>query len=145
MTKGMYESIEVDAPAEAIYEIAADVAAYPDWAQGVSSVEVLAEDDEGRVSEAAFTISGFVKEISYTLRYTHEPPSRLAWEAVPGGDVKKMTVSYDLKPNADKTTVTYALRVQPNFRVPGLAMPQGEKRIITAGRRALKRRAEEGR
>lgn len=146
MTKGMYESIEVDAPAEAIYAIAADVAAYPDWAQGVSSVEVLAEDAEGRVSEAAFTISGFVKEISYTLRYTHEPPHRLAWEAVPGGDVKQMTGSYEFKPsNGDKTTVTYALRVEPNFRVPGFAMRQGEKQIITSALRGLKRRAEEGR
>ncbi len=35
MTKGMYESIEIDATPDEVYAVAEDVAAYPDWAQGV--------------------------------------------------------------------------------------------------------------
>jgi uncharacterized membrane protein len=142
MTKGMYESIEIDASPEEVYAVAEDVAAYPDWAQGVKSVEVLETDDDGRVLRASFTISGFVKEISYTLTYEHDHPGRMSWEADAGPDVKELTGSYDFAPKGDKTVVTYALRVQPNFPVPGFAMRQGEKQIIGAALRGLKRRAE---
>lgn len=142
MTKGMFESIEIDAPAEAVYAVAEDVDAYPEWAQGVTSVEVLERDADGRVAKAAFTLSGFVKEISYTLNYGHHHPTRMTWEADPGGDVRQLTGSYEFAESDGRTTVTYALRVEPNFPVPGFAMRQGEKQIIGAALRGLKRRVE---
>ena len=142
MTKGMYESIEIDATPEEVYAVAEDVAAYPDWAQGVKSVEILETDADGRVLRAAFTISGFVKEISYTLTYTHDHPGRMSWEADPGSDVKQLNGSYDFADKDGKTVVTYALRVEPNFPVPGFAMRQGEKQIVGAALRGLKRRVE---
>jgi uncharacterized membrane protein len=142
MTKGMYESIEIDASPEEVYAVAEDVAAYPDWAQGVKSVEILETDADGRVLRASFTISGFVKEISYTLTYTHDHPGRMSWEADPGPDVKQLSGSYDFADKDGKTVVTYALRVEPNFPVPGFAMRQGEKQIVGAALRGLKRRVE---
>lgn len=142
MTKGMYESIEIDASPGEVYAVAEDVAAYPDWAQGVKSVEILETDADGRVLRAAFTISGFVKEISYTLTYSHDHPGRMSWEADPGPDVKQLSGSYDFADKDGKTVVTYALRVEPNFPVPGFAMRQGEKQIVGAALRGLKRRVE---
>ena len=142
MNKGMYESIEIDASPEEVYAVAEDVAAYPDWAQGVKSVEILETDADGRVLRASFTISGFVKEISYTLTYTHDHPGRMSWEADPGPDVKQLSGSYDFADKDGKTVVTYALRVEPNFPVPGFAMRQGEKQIVGAALRGLKRRVE---
>ncbi len=140
----MYESIEIDAPAEAVYTVAADVETYPEWAKGVTSVEVLETDDRGRVLRAAFRISGFVKEIAYTLTYTHDEPNRLSWEADSGGDVRVLTGSYDFSESEDRTIVTYALRVEPNFPVPGFAMRQGERQIIGAALKGLKQRVERG-
>lgn len=142
MTKGMYESIEIAAAADEVYAVAADVDAYPDWAQGVKSVEVLERSDDGTAMRVAFVIDGFVKEIAYTLVYTHEAPNRLAWEAEPGSDVKQLTGSYEFAEKDGRTTVTYALRVEPNFPVPGFAMRQGEKQIVGAALRGLKRRVE---
>ncbi len=83
-----------------------------------------------------------MKEISYTLTYDHEHPSRMSWEADPGSDVKQLSGSYDFAEKNGKTVVTYALRVEPNFPVPGFAMRQGEKQIIGAALRGLKRRVE---
>lgn len=143
MTKGMYESIEIAAAADEVYAVAADVGAYPDWAQGVKSVEVLERSEDGTPMRASFVIDGFVKEIAYTLVYTHETPSRLAWQAEPGADVKELTGSYEFVEKDGRTTVTYALRVEPNFRVPGFAMRQGEKQIVGAALRGLKRRVED--
>ena len=142
MTKGMYESIEIAADAEAVYDVAADVDAYTDWAQGVKSVEVHERAEDGRPLRASFVIDGFVKEIGYTLNYTHDAPNRMSWEAEPGSDVKKLTGSYEFAEKDGKTTVTYALGVEPNFPVPGFAMRQGQKQIIGAALRGLKRRVE---
>ena len=142
MTKGMYESIEIAADAATVYDVAADVDAYEEWAQGVKSVEVLERGEDGRPLRASFVIDGFVKEISYTLTYTHDHPGRMSWEADPGPDVKQLSGSYDFAEKDGKTVVTYALRVEPNFPVPGFAMRQGEKQIVGAALRGLKRRVE---
>lgn len=142
MTRGMYESIEIDASAEEVYAVAQDIEGYPEWAQGVRTVEVLERDDAGRPHRASFTLEGIVKEIRYTLTYAHTFPTHMAWEADGGGDVETLTGSYDFKEVDGKTVVTYALRVEPTFRVPGFLVRQGEKQIIGAALRGLKKRVE---
>ena len=144
MTRGMYESIEIDAPAEKVYAVAQDIETYPEWAQGVRTVEVLEKDAEGRPTRATFTLEGIVKEIRYTLTYTHNPPTGMAWVADSGGDVEELTGSYDFNEADGKTVVTYALRVEPSFRVPGFLVRQGEKQIVNAALRGLRKRVEAG-
>lgn len=144
MTRGMYESIDIDASAEDVYRVAADVETYPEWAQGVRSVEVHETDDTGLPVRASFVIEGIVKEIRYTLTYGHDVPSHMSWEADEGPDVRELTGSYEFAEADGRTTVTYALRVEPSFRVPGFLVRQGEKQIVQAALRGLKKRVETG-
>lgn len=143
MTKGMIESIEIDASADEVYTVAVDIDAYPGWANGVKSVEVHTLDEQDEPATATFTIEGFVKEITYTLTYDTDRPSRISWEAEPGGDVKELTGSYNFVEEGGKTTVTYALRVEPNFRVPGFILRQGQRQIIQTALRGLKKQVEQ--
>ncbi len=145
MTRGMYETIEIDATADEVYAVAQDLETYPEWASGVRTVEVHETDAAGRPTRASFTIEGIVKEIHYTLTYTHTHPTKMAWEADEGGDVSQLTGSYDFNEVDGKTIVTYALRVEPTFRVPGFLVRQGEKQIVGAALRGLKKRVEAGR
>lgn len=142
MAKGMIDSIEIEATAEEVYAVAADVSAYPEWAQGVKSVEVLSLTDEGDPERATFTIEAFVKEIVYTLTYDNDRPLKMAWEADPSGDVKELTGSYAFDESAGKTVVTYALRFNPTVRIPGFMLRQGERQIIQTALRGLKKRVE---
>ncbi len=144
MTRGMYETIEVDASAEDVYAVAQDIETYPEWASGVRTVVVHERDEAGRPIRASFTLEGIVKEIRYTLTYTHTHPTFMSWEADTGGDVEMLTGSYDFKETDGKTVVTYALRVEPTFRVPGFIVRQGEKQIVSAALRGLKKRVESG-
>ena len=107
-------------------------------------MEVLEKDAEGRPTRATFTLEGIVKEIRYTLTYTHNPPTGMAWVADSGGDVEELTGSYDFNEADGKTVVTYALRVEPSFRVPGFLVRQGEKQIVNAALRGLRKRVEAG-
>ena len=49
MADSASETITIQAPIDRVWEIAADVAAYPSWAHDVKSVNVQSSDDEGRV------------------------------------------------------------------------------------------------
>lgn len=142
--EGTIRSTETVAPPEAVFAVAADVAAYPKWATGVSEVEVLESDDEGRPRRASFEVEGFIRRIRYTLEYTYDPPHEMRWVAEPGEDITEMEGSYRFNPLDDGgTEIVYALRVQPAFTVPGFLRRQAEKQIVGAALRGLRLRVEQ--
>jgi uncharacterized membrane protein len=141
MTEGTFQTLEIDAPAEALYDVVADIDAYPDWATGVKEVEVLERTSEGQVERARFVLEGFVKEIEYVLRYTHDRPNRLSWVAeADSKDVRMLEGSYSFSPVDGATEVVYALSVEPNFTLPGFLRRQAEKQIVTTALRGLRKR-----
>jgi hypothetical protein len=86
-------------------------------------------------------IEGFVKEIEYVLRYTHDRPNSLSWVAEEDSkDVKMLEGSYTFNPVDGATEVVYALSVEPNFVVPGFLRRQAEKQIVTTALRGLRKR-----
>ena len=140
MAEGTIQTLEIDASPADLYDVAADIASYPDWATGVKEVEVLESDEHGRVERARFVIEGFVKEIEYILQYTHDRPNSLTWEAEDSPDLKMLEGSYTFTPVDGATEVVYALSVEPNFKVPGFVRRQAEKQIVTTALRGLRKR-----
>jgi len=145
MAEGTFSTLEIDATAEELYDVAADVAAYPEWASGVKEVEVLDVDGEGRVDRARFVLEGFVKEIEYVLKYTHDRPNVLSWVAEESDDLKMLEGSYQFGVAEDGATeVVYSLSVEPNFIIPGFIKRQAEKQIVTTALRGLRKRVAKG-
>ena len=143
MAESTVQSIEIDAPAEACFAVAADVASYPEWATGVRETEVLDHDETGRPARAHFVIDGMVKEIAYDLVYTYDEPNSISWKAEPGPDLKAMDGSYTFKSlGAERTEVVYALRADPAFTIPGFLRRQVEKQIVGTALRGLRERVE---
>lgn len=142
--EGTIRSTETSASPEAVFRVAIDLEAYPDWATGVASVEVAERDDAGRPIRAVFSVDGFIKRISYELVYSYDEPRLISWSAIPGDDIKEMEGSYEFQPlDGGGTAIVYALRVAPNFSVPGFLRRQAEKQIVQAALRGLRLRAEE--
>ncbi|MCH7581932.1 MAG: SRPBCC family protein [Acidobacteria bacterium] len=144
MPEGTFSTLEIDAPPEALYDVAADVASYPEWATGVKEVEVLELDESGRVNRARFVLEGFVKEIEYILEYTHDRPNVLSWVAEASDDLKMLEGSYQFTSLDDATEVVYSLAVEPNFTVPGFLRRQAERQIVNTALRGLRKRVTEG-
>lgn len=144
MPEGTFSTLEIDAPPEALYDVAADVASYPEWAIGVKEVEVLELDESGRVNRARFVLEGFVKEIEYILEYTHDRPNVLSWVAEASDDLKMLEGSYQFTTLDDATEVVYSLAVEPNFTVPGFLRRQAERQIVNTALRGLRKRVTEG-
>lgn len=142
--EGTVQRIEVSAPAQAVYEVALDLEAYPEWAAGVRSVEVTGVDDYGRPTTADFVVDGMIKEISYTLEYDFDHDDGFSWKAIPNDDIKALEGKYEFNDLDDGgTEVVYALRVDPAFSVPGFLRRQAEKQIVGTALRGLKKRTEE--
>lgn len=144
MAEGTFQTLEIDATAEALYDVAADVASYPDWASGIKEVEVLESDSDGRVDRARFVVEGFVKEIEYVLKYTHDRPGMLSWVAEESNDLKMLEGSYQFAPSDGATEVVYSLTVEPKFTIPGFLKRQAERQIVTTALRGLRKRVIDG-
>lgn len=141
MAEGTFSTLEIDATPEQLYDVAADVGSYPEWASGVKEVEVLEVDGEGRVDRARFVLEGFVKEIEYVLKYTHDRPNVLSWVAEENADLEMLEGSYQFEPSEDGATeVVYSLTVEPKFILPGFIKRQAEKQIVTTALRGLRKR-----
>jgi uncharacterized membrane protein len=143
MVEGTMRTSEAAAPPEAVFAVATDLESYPEWADGVTRVEVLERDESGLPRRARFEVDGFIRQISYELEYQYEPPHRITWTAIPGDDIRDMEGSYEFTAKADgMTEIVYALRVDPAFTVPGFLRRQAERQIVQAAIRNLRRRAE---
>lgn len=140
MTEGTFQTLEIDASAEDLYDAAADIASYPEWATGVKEVEIIESDETGRVTRARFVLEGFIKQIEYILVYTHDRPRVLSWESVDSPDVKMLQGSYTFNESDGSTEVIYSLTVEPNFTIPGFIRRQAEKQIVTTALRGLRKR-----
>ena len=141
--EGTVQTIEVSAPPARVYSVALDLEAYPDWVNGIKSVEIHEEDEEGRPRRVTFLADAMIKEISYTLEYTYDLEHGFSWVAIPGDDIQALEGSYEFKPLEDGgTEVLYALKVEPAFTFPGLLRRQAEKQIVSSALRGLKKRAE---
>lgn len=145
MAEGTFSTLEIDASPETLYDAAADVASYPEWASGVKEVEVIDLDSEGRVDRARFVLEGFVKEVEYVLKYTHDRPNELSWVAEESDDLKMLEGSYRFSSSdSGATEVVYALTVEPKFIIPGFVKRQAEKQIVSTALRGLRKRVADG-
>jgi ribosome-associated toxin RatA of RatAB toxin-antitoxin module len=142
--EGTVRTSEAAAEPEEVFAVAADLESYPEWAEGVTKVEVLERDPGGLARRARFEVDGFVRQITYELEYEYDAPHEITWRAIPGPDIRDMEGHYRFTPKeGGGTEIVYALRVAPNFTVPGFLRRQAERQIVQAAIRGLRRRAEE--
>jgi uncharacterized membrane protein len=140
-------TVEIDAPRERCYEIAADIEAAPEWQGTLETVEVLKRDRDGRPQVVDTTSDASIKKVRSRLRFSYEPPGGITWEQEEG-DAKWLTGSWELEDAAEgRTRATYGLRSDPG-RILGLLLRgpvEGKvKELLTKGAaEGLKKRAEQ--
>jgi Polyketide cyclase / dehydrase and lipid transport len=77
-------SVDIAAPRERCYEIAADIEGAPKWQGTLESVEVLERDGEGRALVVNTTSDATVKKVKSRLRFSYQPPGGITWEQEKG-------------------------------------------------------------
>jgi uncharacterized membrane protein len=141
-------TVEIDAPLQRCYEIAADVEHAPEWQGSLKDVEVLERDGQGRATRVETESDAKVRTVRARLRFTYDEPTRIDWEQEKG-DVKSLHGWWQLDDLGDgRTRATYGLDADPG-RVLGLLLRgpvQDSVRDFLLGGAAegLKGRAEAG-
>jgi ribosome-associated toxin RatA of RatAB toxin-antitoxin module len=122
--------------------VIADLPAYPQWSEGITSVEVL-ESDGGRPVLARFVLdAGLIKD-TYVLRYDWQGDTAVSWSLVEASMLTLMDGSYRMDPIDDSTTqVAYALTVDVRIPLLGMLKRKAEKVIVDTALQGLKTRVE---
>ncbi len=139
-------SIVIDAPADRIMAVIADLPAYPQWSDGIASVTVLSVyEDDNRPADARFVLdSGAIKD-TYELEYDWDDNARVSWTLTKGDMLTAMDGTYELSENGDgTTTVHYRLSVDVKIPMIGMIKRKAEKVIVDTALKGLKKRVEAG-
>jgi uncharacterized membrane protein len=141
-------TVEIDAPVERVFEIAADIEHAPEWQRSLTDVEVLERDGERRAKSVETESNASVRTIRSRLRFEYEPLSAITWDQE-RGDVKALRGWWHFEDlGGGRTRATYGLEVDPG-RMLGLLLrgpAEGKVRDFLVGGAAegLKERAEAG-
>jgi uncharacterized membrane protein len=114
-------SVEIDAPVERCFEIAADIEGAPDWQGSLQDVEVLERDGDKRATLVETKSDAKVKSVRALLRFSYEEPTRIEW-VQEKGDTKALRGWWNFEDLGDgRTRATYALETDPG-RVLGMLL-----------------------
>jgi uncharacterized membrane protein len=140
--------VEIDAPIERCFEIAADIARAPEWQGSLKDAEVLSKDADGRAETVETESDAKVKTVKARLKFAYDEPTSITWDQLKG-DVKALHGWWTLEDlGGGRTRATYGLDVDPG-RMLGMLIRgpvEGQVRDFLLGGAAdgLKRRAEQG-
>ncbi|HEY5135229.1 MAG TPA: SRPBCC family protein [Candidatus Nanopelagicales bacterium] len=143
MAERTESSTIINATPAQVMDVIADLASYPEWSDGVKSVEVLTEYEDGRPADAHFVVDAGAIKDSYSLEYDWEEDRSVTWRLTAGQMLKALDGVYELTDNGDgTTTVVYQLSVDVSIPMIGLIKRKAEKVIIDTALRGLKERVE---
>jgi ribosome-associated toxin RatA of RatAB toxin-antitoxin module len=135
-------SLVIEAEPAVCFEAITAYETFPEWQAAVKEVHVLSRDERGRGRDVQFHIDAKVRQVSYTLRYSYEPPHLITWDYVEG-DVKSVDGEYVFEDQLDGTTrATYALEIDPGVWLPGPVKKMLTDQVMKRSVEDLKRRVE---
>lgn len=141
-------SVEIEAPIERCWEIAADIEGAPNWQDNLREVDVLQRDEEGRPLVCETVSHAKVKDVKARLRFSYDPHTGIDWEQEKG-EVKSLHGSWRFEDLGNgRTRATYALAVDPGrmlgMLVRGPVEDKVREMLLNGFAEGLKSEAEKG-
>jgi Polyketide cyclase / dehydrase and lipid transport len=140
-------SITVALPRAEVMDVIADFTAYPQWATGVRTAEIVGKLENGRADRVRFQLDAGIIKDKFVLRYEWDGDARVRWDldtSEPGAAISELSGGYVLNDQGTSTAVSYDLTIGLRIPVPGILKRRAEKMIIDTALKGLKSRAEEG-
>lgn len=141
-------TVEIDAPVERCFEIAADIQNAPEWQGSLQDVDVLERDADGRAELVETKTDAKVKSVRALLRFSYKEPTEVRWTQEKG-DTKALEGWWRLEDLGEgRTRASYGLSTDPG-RVLGMLLrgpAEAKVRDFLLGGAAegLKQKAESG-
>jgi ribosome-associated toxin RatA of RatAB toxin-antitoxin module len=142
-------SIEISAPAERCFAIAADLDHVPEWHGAMTHVEILERDGEGRATVVESELDASVTRVHLRLRFSYDEPTEVRWTRE-SGDLRTLEGSWRFERRGDGLTLaTYSLEIGVGRRlalivrgVRGPVRERVESLLVDRPVQGLKARAE---
>lgn len=136
-------TIIIDADAEQIMAVIADLETYPEWA-GVKACTVLEAFPDGRPKDVEMTIEAGPIRDSYTITYQWTGHEEVSWRLTQSSVLRDLDGTYLVHDLGNGTCeVTYRLLVDLTIPMIGLIKRKAERTIVDTALRGLKKRVEE--
>jgi hypothetical protein len=137
-------TIIIDAPIGEVQSALFELAKYPEWSTSIKSVEVIASDDQGRLTSGKFVIDAGMMKDKVTLDYDwSEAPSKLSFSFNDADLLTGMEGSYSIKKiDEDTTAVTYEMGVEISMPIPAMMRKKAEQTTIDQALQQLKSHLE---
>ncbi|HEY3014945.1 MAG TPA: SRPBCC family protein [Nocardioides sp.] len=143
MAEQTTSSIVIDASPAQIMDVIADFPAYPAWAKGVQTAEVRGTYPDGRATSVFFRVDVAPVKDEYTLDYIWYDDRQVTWTLGEGKMLTALDGSYTLVDLGDGSTeVAYRLALDVAIPLIGMLKRKGEKILIEAALKGLKKRVE---
>jgi ribosome-associated toxin RatA of RatAB toxin-antitoxin module len=143
MAEQTTSSITVEASPSEVMDVIADFDSYPEWATGVRTAEVISQFPDGRAEKVFFKLDVSPIKDEYTLAYVWSGSQQVTWVLDQGRMLRALDGAYVLADRGDGTTeVTYRLALDVSIPLIGMLKRKGEKILIDAALKGLKKRAE---
>ena len=125
-------------------DVIADFPAYPTWAKGVTTADVVSEFPDGRAEKVFFKLDVSPIKDEYTLAYVWSGDEQVTWTLDRGQDAASaLDGAYVLTDLGDGSTdVTYRLALDVSIPLIGMLKRKGEKILIDTALKGLKKRVE---
>ena len=140
-------TVEIDAPIEHCFQIAADVERAPEWQGSLRRVNVLEQDADGRPKLVETKSDAKVREVSARLRFSYEEPTAIRWTQEKG-DTKSLRGWWRFEDLGGRTRASYGLEADPGRVLGMLLRGPVEARVrdflLGGAAEGLKQRAESG-
>lgn len=139
-------SVEIAAPIDKCFAIAADIEGAREWQGSLEDVEVIERDADKRPLVVETASDARVKTVTAKLRFSYDEPDRIEW-VQQKGDVKSLRGYWRFeKLGPQSTRATYGLVVDPG-RMLGMLLrgpAEGKVRdfLLAGAAEGLKTKAE---
>ena len=141
-------TVEIEAPIDRCFDIAADIEGAPEWQGSLREVEVLEEDGDGRAELVETESDAKVKTVKSRLRFSYFPDERIEW-VQEKGETKSVNGWWDFEDlGGGRTRATYGLEVDTGrvlgMLVRGPVADQVRNFLLGGAAEGLKQKAEAG-
>lgn len=104
-------SVEIDAPIQTVYEVAADAAGAPRWQPEIKSAEAIERDADGNQVLVEMETDLKVRTVDVLMRFSYDEPRGLSW-VQQKGPMKSVEGSWSFEDlGDDRTRATYEMTV----------------------------------
>ncbi len=143
MAEQTTSSIVVDAAPAEVMAVIADFAAYPAWAKGVTTADVVEANADGTAEQVFFVLDVSPIKDEYTLAFDWDGDRQVTWSLVEGKMLRSLDGAYVLRDLGNGSTeVTYRLALDVSIPLIGMLKRKGEKILIDTALKGLKKRVE---